>query len=362
MPPPLTRPVMVALVSRLAVVPALLMLLAAPLIDLPAAYRLLSAMPSGLNSLVIAHAYGLDMEITAEAVTWSTAIVVRAALLSRLVADLLQHVGDRGRPRRGRARRRVLRACSASPRSSRRRPWPTFTWLERAGHPDPPDAHRARRPSRPAATSPSSSRTSSRPSTPARSSGLRGSARSAATTGAPRAERDRPRRPPGRADASDGRRQTLSARRSTARSAHRPAKPWSAGPGGERSSSMLSPPAGRDRASWARRRTIYHAGVVPTVAAGGEDRGRPPAAGRDLGREQRCRSADASRSRAAIAADALAQARRSPPRSSVSGAIAANSSPPWRKTESFAAHLVQDGRRRSRPAAGSPCGMADGAR
>lgn len=85
MPPPLTRPVMVVLVTRLAVVPALLMLLAAPLIDLPAAYRLLSAMPSGLNSLVIAHAYGLDMEITAEAVTWSTAIVVAAALLSVLL-------------------------------------------------------------------------------------------------------------------------------------------------------------------------------------------------------------------------------------------------------------------------------------
>jgi malate permease and related proteins len=84
MPPPLSRPVLVALVSRLAVVPALLMLLAAPLIHLPAAYRLLSAMPSGLNSMVVAHAYGLDMEITAEAVTWSTAIVVAAALVSLL--------------------------------------------------------------------------------------------------------------------------------------------------------------------------------------------------------------------------------------------------------------------------------------
>jgi predicted permease len=70
MPPPLTRPVMLVIATRLAIVPALLMLLAAPLIDLPAAYRLLSAMPSGLNSLVVAHAYGLDMEITAEAVTW----------------------------------------------------------------------------------------------------------------------------------------------------------------------------------------------------------------------------------------------------------------------------------------------------
>jgi predicted permease len=84
MPPPLTRPVMVALGSRLVLVPALLMLLAAPLIDLPAAYRLMAAMPSGINSMVVAHAYGLDMEITAEAVTWSTAIVVLAALVSLL--------------------------------------------------------------------------------------------------------------------------------------------------------------------------------------------------------------------------------------------------------------------------------------
>ena len=85
MPPPMTRPVLLVIATRLAIVPGLLMLLAAPLIDLPAAYRLLSAMPSGLNSLVIAHAYGLDMEITAEAVTWTTAIVVLAALGSLLL-------------------------------------------------------------------------------------------------------------------------------------------------------------------------------------------------------------------------------------------------------------------------------------
>jgi malate permease and related proteins len=84
MPPPMTRPVALTIVTRLAVVPGLLMLLAAPLIELPAAYRLLSAMPSGLNSLVSAHAYGLDMEITAEAVTWTTTIVVGACLVSLL--------------------------------------------------------------------------------------------------------------------------------------------------------------------------------------------------------------------------------------------------------------------------------------
>ena len=58
------------------------MLLAAPLIDLPAAYRLMSAMPTGLNAMVVSHAYGLDNQIVAEAVTWSTAIVIGAALLS----------------------------------------------------------------------------------------------------------------------------------------------------------------------------------------------------------------------------------------------------------------------------------------
>ena len=35
--------------------------------------------------MVVAQAYGLDMEITAEAVTWSTTIVVLAALASLLL-------------------------------------------------------------------------------------------------------------------------------------------------------------------------------------------------------------------------------------------------------------------------------------
>ena len=60
LPPPITRPVALAVVARLALVPGLLMLLAAPLIDLPSAYRLMSAMPTGLNAMVVSHAYGLD--------------------------------------------------------------------------------------------------------------------------------------------------------------------------------------------------------------------------------------------------------------------------------------------------------------
>ncbi|MBS1678956.1 MAG: AEC family transporter [Actinobacteria bacterium] len=84
-PPPINAPVALAVISRIAVAPALLILLAAPLIDLPSAYRLMSAMPTGLNAMIVSHAYGLDNRITAEAITWSTAIVVVAALISLLL-------------------------------------------------------------------------------------------------------------------------------------------------------------------------------------------------------------------------------------------------------------------------------------
>jgi malate permease and related proteins len=85
LPPKLTRPVVLAVTARLAIAPGLLILLAAPLVDLPAAYRLIAAMPAGVNSMIVAHVYGLDMEITAEAVAWSTMIVVLAALGSLLI-------------------------------------------------------------------------------------------------------------------------------------------------------------------------------------------------------------------------------------------------------------------------------------
>jgi malate permease and related proteins len=84
LPPPVTAPVAVATLGRLALAPALLMLLAAPFIELPSAYRLMSAMPTGINALVVSHAYGLDNRIVAETITWSTALVIVAALLSLL--------------------------------------------------------------------------------------------------------------------------------------------------------------------------------------------------------------------------------------------------------------------------------------
>jgi predicted permease len=85
-PPPLTRPVALVLALRLAVAPALLYLLSLPLIALPDSYLLLAAMPCGINTLVVAHAYGLDMRIAAGAVAWSTGLVVAIALIVDTVA------------------------------------------------------------------------------------------------------------------------------------------------------------------------------------------------------------------------------------------------------------------------------------
>lgn len=75
-PPPLDRSIVTAVAIRLVVAPLLLLGLAAPLIELPDQYLLLAAMPCGINSLIVTHAYGLDLRTTAAAVAWSTAFAL----------------------------------------------------------------------------------------------------------------------------------------------------------------------------------------------------------------------------------------------------------------------------------------------
>ena len=84
-PPPFTKRIAAALVLRLLVAPALLIAIAAPLVDIPDAYLLLAAMPTGLNGLVVAHAYGLDVGYAASAVAWSTSIVLTVGLIATAV-------------------------------------------------------------------------------------------------------------------------------------------------------------------------------------------------------------------------------------------------------------------------------------
>jgi predicted permease len=81
-PPAFTRPIAAALALRLVLAPGLLALMALPLIHLPTAYLLLAAMPCGINGLVVAHSYGLDLGVSAGAIAWSTAVVVVVGLVA----------------------------------------------------------------------------------------------------------------------------------------------------------------------------------------------------------------------------------------------------------------------------------------
>ncbi len=76
----LTAPVALVVALRLAVAPLLLIGLAEITVDIPDAYLVQAAMPVGINTLVVVHAYGLDRAIAASALAWSTAIAVLAGL------------------------------------------------------------------------------------------------------------------------------------------------------------------------------------------------------------------------------------------------------------------------------------------
>ncbi len=78
-PPAFTRPVLAVVGLRLVAAPALFALLALSLDRVPDAYRLQAAMPVGINALVAAHTYGLDLRLAASAVAWTTAIAVAGA-------------------------------------------------------------------------------------------------------------------------------------------------------------------------------------------------------------------------------------------------------------------------------------------
>lgn len=85
-PPRLEAPVVAAVALRLVAAPLLLLALASPLIELPDQYLLLAAMPTGINTLIVTHAYGLDLRITAAAVAWSTALALAAIVALALVS------------------------------------------------------------------------------------------------------------------------------------------------------------------------------------------------------------------------------------------------------------------------------------
>lgn len=80
-PPPFDAAIGTALALRLAAAPLLMLGLVALTVDVPDAYLVQAAMPSGINSLVVAHAYGLDVRLVSAALAWSTAIVIMGAVV-----------------------------------------------------------------------------------------------------------------------------------------------------------------------------------------------------------------------------------------------------------------------------------------
>jgi predicted permease len=85
-PVPLSRPVGAVLGLRLVLAPLLLAGLATAVGGVPDAYLLQAAMPSGINSIIVAQTFGLDVRLCAAAVAWTTiAAVVAAVGLSPLI-------------------------------------------------------------------------------------------------------------------------------------------------------------------------------------------------------------------------------------------------------------------------------------
>ncbi len=82
---PFDPPVAAAIMLRLLIAPGLLLLLSLPFIDLPGPYLLIAAMPCGVNTLLVAHVYGLDSRLAAKAIAWTTGIAVVAVLAAQSI-------------------------------------------------------------------------------------------------------------------------------------------------------------------------------------------------------------------------------------------------------------------------------------
>ena len=85
LPPRIHRQVGAVIFARLVVSPALLFVLAMPFSGIPRSYFLLAAAPTGLNSMIVGHAYGLDLRTTAEALAYTTGIVLVGAAFWALI-------------------------------------------------------------------------------------------------------------------------------------------------------------------------------------------------------------------------------------------------------------------------------------
>jgi predicted permease len=87
-PPALTPTIAAVGTLRLLFVPALLLVVGLLLIDVPAPYYLLAAMPVGVNTVLVAHATGLDLPLSAASIAWTTTVALAGVIALRLAGAL----------------------------------------------------------------------------------------------------------------------------------------------------------------------------------------------------------------------------------------------------------------------------------
>jgi predicted permease len=84
-PPPLTPPIAAVVLLRMAFVPLVLLVAGLVLIDVPAPYYLMAAMPVGVNTVLVGHATGLDLRLTSSAIAWTTVVALAGIAVLTIV-------------------------------------------------------------------------------------------------------------------------------------------------------------------------------------------------------------------------------------------------------------------------------------
>jgi len=88
-PPRLTPPIAAVVLLRMAFVPLVLLVVGLVLLDVPAPFYLMAAMPVGVNTVLVGHATGLDLRLTSSSIAWTTTV----ALVGIAVLTLVRAVG-----------------------------------------------------------------------------------------------------------------------------------------------------------------------------------------------------------------------------------------------------------------------------
>lgn len=75
-PPPLTPPIAAVVLLRMAFAPLVLLVVGLTLIDVPPPFYVMAAMPTGINTVLVGHATGLDLRLTSSSIAWSTVVAL----------------------------------------------------------------------------------------------------------------------------------------------------------------------------------------------------------------------------------------------------------------------------------------------